>query len=348
MNRLPLFKFNSRARSTSWGIALCTMFLVASFSVATGLKVSMDKLEDNFTSEYFLITKPDSTGPSFFTPDQIQSVLNKAATGIFSYEDLGPSGIETIVFTVSDPLHILRESITTSGDVVLTGADLPVSGNIAIGPEAISATVGGRFSSTIFPSDWLLASDVLMRALTEQHEAVNFVIAKGLTGSEMDTLRADGFGVQNMIGIIDFLSDGVGQLEQDVWWVLVPSSFVIAVLAYSFLGSETVDKRHEIGILKTLGAGRFKILSYLIADTLIISLWGGLLGLALGIVLSYGVSTALSVMFTSAFVLEIDEWLLAASLVATVGAGVLGALPPAVRMTTTSPVEDLKEVSISS
>lgn len=348
MNRLPLFKFNSRARSTSWGIALCTMFLVASFSVSSGLKVSMDKLEDNFSSEYFLITMPLADGPSFFMPAELSAILNKSATGMFSQEELNPSGVVTVVFSVSDPSHVLRESITTSADEVLAGTGLQVIGSITIGSTSVGATVAGHFSSTIFPSDWLLASEALMRTLTEQVDSVNFAIAKTLSSTEIDGLVENGFSVQNMIGIIDFLKDGVGQIEQDVWWILIPSSFVIAVLAYSFLGSETVDRRHEIGILKTIGAGRFKILSYLLADSLIISLWGGLLGLALGIVLTYGVSTALSSMFTSAFVLEINEWLLVASFLATVGAGVLGALPPAFKMTATSPVQDLKEVTISS
>ena len=346
MNRLPLFKYNSRARSTSWGIALCTMFLVASFSVASGLKLSMDKLEGNFSSEYFLVTKPDSNGPSFFEADQLESVLEKTATGLFSEELLEPSGIETTVFSISDSHHILKESIVASGNTVLIGTSLHLSGNITIGSDSHNASIGGGFSSTIFPSDWVLASDSLMRELTEQTAAVNFAILKDPTTLEMDSLTSAGFVLQNMIGIIDFLSDGVDQIGQDVWWVLVPSSFVVALLAYSFLGSETVDKRHEIGILKTIGAGRAKILSYLMANSIIISLWGGLLGLALGIVLSYGLSTALSSAFTSAFMLEIDEWLLVASLTATVAAGILGALPPAIRMTTTSPVQDLKEASI--
>lgn len=346
MNRLPLFKYNSRARSTSWGIALCTMFLVASFSVASGLKVSMDKLEGNFSSEYFLVTKPDTNGPSFFDANLLGSVLEKAAMGLFSEELIGPSDIRTIVFSISDPEHVLKESINTSGDKVLIGTSLHISGDITIGSDLHNAMVGGGYSSTIFPSDWILASDSLMRAVMEQPSAVNFAILRDPTSSERDSLASEGFVVQNMIGIIDFLGDGVAQIGQDVWWVLIPSSFVIALLAYSFLGSETADKRHEIGILKTIGAGRARIMSYLMANSVIISLWGGLLGLALGIVLSYGLSTALSSVFTSAFILEIDEWLLLASLTAAVVAGVLGALLPAVRMTTTSPVHDLKEGSM--
>ena len=58
MRSLPFFKFGSRARSTSLGIAICTMFIVASFSVAGGLRTSMDKLKDSFSEDTYLVTMP--------------------------------------------------------------------------------------------------------------------------------------------------------------------------------------------------------------------------------------------------------------------------------------------------
>jgi ABC-type antimicrobial peptide transport system permease subunit len=61
--------------------------------------------------------------------------------------------------------------------------------------------------------------------------------------------------------------------------------------------------------------------------------------------LSYGVSTLASSMFTSVFVIKVSESLLLLSFIVTVGAGVAGALFPALKMTLSSPVEDLKEVA---
>jgi hypothetical protein len=50
-------------------------------------------------------------------------------------------------------------------------------------------------------------------------------------------------------------------------------------------------------------------------------------------------------MFTSVFVIKASESLLILSFIVTVGAGVAGALVPSLRMTLSSPVEDLKEVA---
>jgi ABC-type antimicrobial peptide transport system permease subunit len=248
------------------------------------------------------------------------------------------------VFTIVDSSHILPESLSASGTEVLTGVDLVLPLNVTLGSTPV--TVIGKYSSALFPSDWVLGSQQLLQILTGKSDAeFNFAVSKGLTAGDIATLRANGFSVQPMTGIIPFLDSGVGEIEDDATWVLLPSSFVIAILAYAFTGSETADRRHDIGIVKTIGAGRRRVMSYLLANALLISAWGGLLGLALGIILSYGVSTLASSMFTSVFVIKASASLLALSYLATVGAGVAGAAIPAAKMTLSSPVSDLKEVT---
>ena len=345
MSLFPLFRFNSRARSTSLGIALCTMFIVASFSVAGGLRTSMDRLEGNFSSDYSLITEKAVQGPPLFMPSEIQPVLSKSALGIFSIEHVYTAGESVTLFSVEDPNHVLPETISTTGNNVLAGTSLDLSGNLLVGDARINLTVTGHFSSTIFPAHWLLCSWELMQEFTYRSGYVNFAIGRALTSAESADLQKSGFVVQPMIGIIPFLDSGVKSIESDAYWVLIPSSFVIAVLAYSFIGVETADRRHDIGIMKTIGAGRKRIIAYLLGNALLLSVWGALLGIALGIVLAYAVSTAASAMFSSVFIIRPDAWLLLLSFIATVTSGMIGSLLPALRMTLSTPVKDLKEVT---
>ena len=346
MRLLPLFRFSARARTTSWGIALCTMFIVASFSVAGGLGTSMDKLVGNFSSEYSLITKPDHDGPAFFADTDLGGTRNKTALGKFEQATVLETGQSVTVFAVYDRNRTLTETLWVSGNDVLVGSSLSLTGEITlVGNRSVNATVASHFSSSIFPSTWVCASLQLVSSLTGEFNKYNFAIARDLSDKEVADLVAGGFSVQSLTGIVQFLDTGVKEIESDARWVLIPSAFVIAVLAYSFIGSETTDRRHDIGILKTLGAGRTRVLGYLLLNALLIAAWGGLLGVALGIVMSYAVSTAASAMFTSVFILETSEMLLVVSFLATLAAGVLGALIPAARMTLTSPVSDLKEVT---
>ena len=321
---------------------MCTMFIVASFSVVSGLRTSMDKLSDNFESDLFLVT-----GVGFFGPEDLSSIINQSALGAYTFAVVQPPGVSVTVFAVSDPNHILPEVLAVSGNSVRVGSSLSLTGNITLHSIAeVDAVVVGQYSSSIFPSNWILGNQSLLYSLMDRPgEEYNFAIAKSLSPEELKTLERRGFDVQPFVGIIQFLDSGVNEIQADATWVLVPSSVFVALLAYSYIGSEISDRRHEIGILKTIGAGRRKVLSYILSGAALTCGWGAALGLALGIVLSYGLATAASSLFTSVFVVHMQESLLVMSYMVTLAAGVVGALVPALRMAMTRPVNDLKEAS---
>jgi hypothetical protein len=327
-------------------IALCTMFIVASFSVASGLQSSMDTLMDNFSSEYYLVTRQSGAGPGLFDMGEVSSSVDDAAFGLFCMAVADPGGASVIAFCLVDDDQVLDEALVTEGSDVLAGMDQQLTGTVTLVAELqSSATIVGRYSSPVFPSDWLLCSEQLMRALlvTDDGE-FNFAMIATPTSEQSSSLEGKGFVVQPMIAILEFLESGARELRADALLVLLPSSFVVGVLVYSFLGSEVADRRREIGILKTIGAGRKRLFSYLLTNGLLITAWGAALGLALGIILSYGIATIASHLYPSVFVIEIEESLLVIAYAATVAAGLVGTAIPTVRSTYSSPVEDLKEV----
>lgn len=346
MRALPLFKFTSRARTTSWMIALCTMFVVASFSVVAGLQNSMDVLMDNFEEEYFIVTKPGDYAPALFDDTDVLSVTPDATLGLFVFASVEPHGIETTAFSVSGDSSALDESYDVIGNETLAGQSLGLSGYFTIAAiDSRPAVVVGEFSSSVFPSNWLLCSHELMTSIVAASGAEsNFAIIRTPTPAQVESLERLEFVVQPMASVLDFLEAGVDEIRTDAMWVLAPSSFVIAVLAYSFLGSEMIDKRREIGVLKMLGASKRRILGYSLGSAMLITAYGAALGLALGIVLSYAVATMASHVFTSVFVIEIRESVLVVAYLVTIAAGFAGTIIPALRSTSSSPVDDLGEV----
>ncbi len=342
MSHLPVFRLGSRARSTSLGIALCTMFIVASFSVVGGLKASMDRLESNFSSNYYLVTRSDGLAP--FDPADITSILDKAAYGYFVDVTLDVAPGSAAAFCLQGDISLFPSVAQPSW------AEVYVPSGVPFGPFTLDGPAGtmqvkavGLLVTDLFPTDWILGSRELVDTLSGESGKANFAITDSLTADNRAHLASDGFSVQSTTGIIDFLGQSIDQIQDDVALVLLPSTFVVAMLSYGFIGAETADKRHEIGVLKTIGLGRRKILSYLLSNAFLVSLWGGLLGLALGILVSYGLSTAASALFTTAFIMRVDPSLLLLALIATVVASLAGSLVPAMRMTLTRPVQDLKE-----
>lgn len=346
---LPLFRYTTRAKYTSLGIALCTMFIVASFLVTNGLRASMDNLSDNFESEMYLVTKVEDQVLQPFSDVAFGPLAQKMAFGAMGRAIAMPAELPVYVFSVYDPYDVLPGMFPAEEADLYVGPDLDLSGNVTLQSAAtLTGVVVGEFSSPLFPSDWLLAGREFVGSLLMIDYRFNFAIIANPNASEIASVESGGFTVQSMVGIIGFLESGMRELEADVNWILVPSSFVVAVLAYSFIGSEVADKRHEIGIVKTIGAGRRRVLGYLMGESALLSAWGALLGLALGTVLAYGISTFASVVFTSVFTVKVSELLLAKAFAATVAAGLLGAVIPAVRMTSSSAVQDMKEVTPSS
>ena len=341
----PLFKFGPRARATSWGIALCTMFIVAGFSVVNGLGESMDTLRANFDVEYHLLTIDGGSSPAFFSETDVGSLGSKMAFCVYAEAVATPGDLEVQLLAVVDSAGVLPEIFTVNGNDLLGGPEFPLAGSFSLADTEV--TVVGSFSSSIFSPAWALGSTTLLGKVTGQPGMWNLAIGHGLASSEIDELEAVGFSVTEMIGVIEFLDSGMSEIEADANWILLPSAFVIAVLAYSFISMETSDRTHDIGILKTVGAGRRNILGYLMLNAIIVSTYAALLGLALGIVLSYGLSTLASTIFTAVFVIHASEGVLAIAFLTTLGAGFAGALVPSARVTLTTPVHDLKEVERS-
>jgi len=306
----------------------------------------MERLEGNFESEFYLVTMPDMAS---FDPSALSEIVPESAYGLIISVNVNATPTDATVFSVNDESGVVLGSQTpVTGLTVLEPNGLSYPQHITLSNSVVSlqVDVAGHHSLEQFPDTWLLGSPELLADMTGDGGKANYAITASLSDSQRGQLAASGFSVQAMTGIIDFLGQSVDQIRNDMVLLLIPSVFAIAVLSYGFMGRETADRRHSIGILKTVGADRATILRSLMSNALLITLWGGALGLAFGVVLSYLVSTAASSVFTSVFVMRIDIWTLAIAYLSTLLAGVVGALLPSLRMTLSSPVSDLREVPL--
>jgi len=119
--------------------------------------------------------------------------------------------------------------------------------------------------------------------------------------------------------------------------VVIGISAVIGfIVIFQAMYTAVMERTREIGILKSLGAGKLYIVNVVLRETLLIAIGGVILGIAI----SYGARTGLRTKFQTLPVLITYTWLAKATVIAVVGS-LLGAFYPAIKAAQKDPIDAL-------
>ena len=119
--------------------------------------------------------------------------------------------------------------------------------------------------------------------------------------------------------------------------VVIGISMVIGfIVIFQAMYAAVMERTREIGILKSLGAGKVYIVNVILRETLVISICGIILGIAV----SYMSRTALHQKFQTLPILITPGWLLRATIIAIIGS-MLGAFYPALKAAQKDPIDAL-------
>ncbi len=120
--------------------------------------------------------------------------------------------------------------------------------------------------------------------------------------------------------------------------VVIGISMVIGfIVIFQAMYAAVMERTREIGILKSLGAGKLYIVNVILRETVVIAI-GGIL---LGIVISFAAKAGLRVKFqTLPILITPGWWLVRAPIIAVVGA-LLGAVYPAMKAAQKDPIDAL-------
>ena len=108
------------------------------------------------------------------------------------------------------------------------------------------------------------------------------------------------------------------------------------IVIFQAMYAAVMERTREIGILKSLGAGKLYIVSAVLKETLVLAVGG----VILGVIISYVARAGLKTRFQTLPVMITSGWLLRATIIALVGS-VLGALYPAVKAARKDPIDAL-------
>ncbi len=108
------------------------------------------------------------------------------------------------------------------------------------------------------------------------------------------------------------------------------------IVIFQAMYAAVMERTREIGILKSLGAGKLYIVNVVLRETLLIAIGG----IILGIVISYCARVGLRAKFQTLPVMITYAWLVKAAIIALVGS-LLGAFYPAMKAAQKDPIDAL-------
>ena len=332
MLALDMFRFNARLKALTIAIGVCVAFIVGSFAFAYGLGSTVENITTKFESEGAIAFQGDDLSFSVIDLTGVAFDRSFAAVQMCQATTNITGENESVFFSVSDPEGVLDQDLSPDPGEMLTGSLDSLQGFVTVQTSGGSAelTVNGTYYSEMFPDYWHLISMEDMELL---HPGLagkaSFLLFDTVDGELLQSIKSQGLSVIEMTAILDYFSAGSAEVESDLWLIILPSSFIVAMLVYSAVAMEAHDRRTDIAILKTMGASNRQVGGIFFFQALVLSVLGGLIGIMIGIVVAYAISTASSIAIeNSLFYLRVTEYSMLIAFTSSLIAGCAGSLYP--------------------
>lgn len=345
---------NRRIFATIVGIAFCTTYLTGTIAMVGGLHETTSALASSFDQGPLLVYTDDDFAASCIDGASLPG--NNTTFVAFCFADVTLRNFHNVscdnVYAVSvyDPKDVLGLNMTDeSADAgVWMGTQLKEM----LASQDISAEADNRFilnrsenmttvmisayysEGSIMPDDWLLIPrekmDMLRPDLRGNYSFVMIVDSE--ISLEDQTLWSGHVSSQPTSGVVGYFENGIYQVEQGLWGIILMSGIIIMLLVYCIISIETEFSAPTIKVLRGIGAGREYVIGIFMLKSVFITFAGGVLGVAMGFCAANAISSMSSLLGIMTFITpkaDFDSVVL--PVLISLAAGTAGGLWPAVR-----------------
>lgn len=355
-----------RTAATAFALTVGLMLVSAIAVIGASTKSSINSIVDNDVRADFILS---GTGG---TPVPIPAVARAAdVRGVKSMTELHPvlttiNGDNAEGLAIDGNLADVLRVDYRSGGGPITGKDIQVAQSTAEskhwklgdqvtlttpGGASVTTTVTGIFANSQLLSGWIVSGDTY-RALTPSSRYSDIVaLVRAAPGISPQQLRAGLQQATNPFYTVDvkdreeFKGQQANQINGllGLLYGLLGLAIVIAVLGIvNTLALSVVERRREIGMLRAVGMLRGQLRRTIYVESLLIAVFGAVLGLAIG--LTFGALFTHRLHDQGLGVVAIPWGQAIVFLLVAAVVGVLAALWPAVRAARTRPLEAIAEL----
>jgi len=153
---------------------------------------------------------------------------------------------------------------------------------------------------------------------------------------DLKATESNDFEIRKSDGILETLKELTTELRVGTIAIALMTLLGAAIGLMNIMLVSVTERTREIGVRKAIGATRFNIMLQFLTEAVVITLLGGLLGIALGTSLGFG----LSKLIDGRFVFPLN-WMILGIIVCVV-VGVISGLYPALKASRLDPIEALR------
>ena len=247
---------------------------------------------------------------------------------------IGPTVVSDLFPNNPDPIG---QSIRIKGiSFRIVGITVSKGGTGFANQDAIAYIPLTTAQSQVFGQSYLNSIALEAKSqdvMTDAENQVGYVLLSRHKLS--DPTQAD-FSIFSQQDILNAASSATGTFTTLLSGIAAISLLVGGIGIMNIMLVTVTERTREIGLRKALGAKKKTVITQFLTESIILTFAGGIIGVILGIVLSYGISAATS----SPFVLSPQSVLVA--FVVSAGIGVLFGWYPAQKAAGLEPIEALR------
>lgn len=344
------------ALALALGLALVTVFSI----VGASAKASLTQVANSGMRWDFVVGGPQGQPVPEGVLDALDTVQDvstlvavRAAPALVDGEVAFGFGMSGDVNAAID-LDLVDGEPTVSDTTILVNEDTALENGWEVGDDItltvpgqaeVAQRVAGVYQSEYF-SGWIVSGSTADQLVPEQQRAVFQVFVVGADGTDPPQLQSE-----LREAVAPFLTTTVDDREEftasltsqvdlllGILYGLLALAVVISILGIvNTLGLSVVERRREIGMLRAVGMQRSQVRKAIYVESVLISVYGAIIGLGLGLGFGYLFARSLVDDGLDITVVPWDQALLFLVVAAVVG--VLAALWPGHRAAMTRPLE---------
>lgn len=356
-----------RTAATAFALTLGLMLVTAIGMLGESAKVSISRLVDQGVEADYVLAGPPMMGVPAGASDAVRDKVPAAADvvglrgvalKIGDDDEFGTSPDGPLEQVVN--IEILSGTASLGDSEILLSEDEATQHGVGAGEQLVINTLGGAeiplTVSGVYADSQVLGPLIVPSAVYEKAMPVSMrteaaVLIKAAPDADLAAMRTDlerateEFVIVQVQDREQFKGENAKQINNmlAILYGLLALAVVIAVLGIvNTLALSVVERRREIGMLRAVGTQRSQVRRTIYLESMLIAVFGALVGAVLGLGLGVGFLRTLRDLGLDQIAVPWDQ--LVYMLIGSAVVGVLAALWPAVRAARTPPLAAIADI----